>query len=67
MRALRWAGALARIHGGGRLLDLYPITELVDRQYTQEAQTWGAMKDHMYGIADALTLAIAKQFPKRFD
>jgi hypothetical protein len=51
-------------HGGHHLQQ---IQQLADRQYTQEAQTWGAMKDHMYGIADALTLAIAKQFPKRFD
>ncbi|HEX5682783.1 MAG TPA: hypothetical protein VFY73_02010 [Ideonella sp.] len=51
-------------HGGHHMQQ---IQQLADRQYTQEAQTWGAMKDHMYGIADALTLAIAKQFPKRFD
>jgi hypothetical protein len=28
----------------------------------QEAQTWEAMKNHMYVIADTLSKAIAKQF-----
>ena len=40
---------------------------MLGKQYVQEAQTWAAMKDHMYAIADALTLAIAKQFPAKFE
>lgn len=40
--------------------------QLKAKQYDQEAQTWTAMKDHMYVIADALTGAIAKQFPRKF-
>jgi hypothetical protein len=40
--------------------------QLKAKQYEQEAQTWTAMKDHMYVIADALTAAIAKQFPEKF-
>jgi hypothetical protein len=36
------------------------------KQYAEEAQTWEAMKGHMYVIADALAGAIAKQFPKQF-
>jgi len=36
------------------------------RQYAEEAKTWEEMKKHMYVIADALTGAIAKQFPKQF-
>jgi hypothetical protein len=34
-------------------------------QFAEEAQTWAAMKDHMYVIADALAGAIAKQFPEK--
>lgn len=41
-------------------------TQLKAKRYDQEAQTWAAMKDHMYTVADALTGAIAKQFPERF-
>jgi hypothetical protein len=40
--------------------------QLKSRQYAQEAQTWEAMKKHMYAIADALAGAIAKQFPAKF-
>ncbi len=40
--------------------------QLKAKQYDQEAQTWTAMKDHMYTVADALTAAIAKQFPDKF-
>ncbi len=42
------------------------IHQLRDKQYTQEAQTWEAMKNHMYTLADTLTNAIAKQFPAKF-
>lgn len=42
------------------------IQQLRDHQYTQEAQTWTAMKDHIYALSDALTAAIAKQFPQKF-
>lgn len=41
--------------------------ELKDGEYAQEAKTWAAMRDHMYVIADALTAAIAKQFPDKFN
>lgn len=51
-------------HGGHHVLQ---IQQLEQREYAQEAQTWDAMKSHMYGIADAMTLAIAKQFPTRFE
>ena len=40
--------------------------QLKDGQYAEEAKTWTAMHDHMYVIADALTAAIAKQFPDKF-
>jgi len=42
------------------------ILQLHNKQYQQEAQTWEAMKAHMYGVADALTGALAKQFPAKF-
>ncbi len=51
-------------HGGHHVLQ---IQQLEQREYAQEAQTWDAMKGHMYGIADAMTFAIAKQFPARFE
>ena len=41
--------------------------QIKDRQYAQEAKTWAAMREHMYVIADALTGAIAKQFPDKFN
>lgn len=50
-------------HGGHHLQE---IQQLKSKQYAQEAQTWEAMKKHMYVIADALAGAIAKQFPAKF-
>ena len=50
-------------HGGHHIQE---IQQLRDKQYAEEAQTWEAMKKHMYVIADALAGAIAKQFPAKF-
>ena len=50
-------------HGGHHVQQ---IQQVQSKQYAQEAQTWEAMKRHMYVIADALAGAIAKQFPKQF-
>ena len=50
-------------HGG---LHVQEIEQLKNKQYAQEAQTWEAMKKHMYVIADALAEAIAKQFAAKF-
>lgn len=50
-------------HGGHHIQE---IQQLMNRQYAQEAQTWEAMKQHMFVIADALAGAIARQFPARF-
>jgi hypothetical protein len=50
-------------HGGHHMLE---IQQLRSKQYAEEAQTWEAMKKHMYVIADALAGAIVKQFPAKF-
>lgn len=50
-------------HGGHHIQE---IQQLHNKQYAEEAQTWEAMKKHMYVIADALAGAIAKQFPAKF-
>jgi len=50
-------------HGGHHMQE---IQQLHSKQYAEEAQTWEAMKRHMYVIADALAGGIAKQFPKQF-
>lgn len=50
-------------HGGHHIEQ---IRQLKAKQYGEEARTWSAMKDHMYVIADALTGALAKQFPAKF-
>lgn len=50
-------------HGGHHVQE---IQQIKAGQYAEEAQTWHAMKDHMYTIADALTGAIAQQFPAKF-
>ena len=50
-------------HGGHHIQG---IQQLKGQQYAEEAQTWEAMKQHMYVIADALAGAIARQFPAKF-
>ena len=50
-------------HGGHHLQE---IQQVKSKQYAEEAQTWDAMKKHMYVIADALVGAIAKQFSGKF-
>jgi hypothetical protein len=54
---------LLMAHGGHHLQQ---IQEVQAGQFEKEAQTWSAMKGHIYVIADALTDALAKQFPERF-
>jgi hypothetical protein len=50
-------------HGGHHLQQ---IQEVQAGQFEKEAATWSAMKGHIYVIADALTDALAKQFPEKF-
>jgi hypothetical protein len=50
-------------HGGHHVQQ---IRQLRDKDYAAEAQTWQAMTQHMYVIADALAGALHKQFPAKF-
>jgi hypothetical protein len=50
-------------HGGHHLQQ---IQEVQAGQFDKEVATWSAMKGHIYVIADALTDALAKQFPEKF-
>ena len=50
-------------HGGHHIAQIEAFNA---KDYAAEAQTWEAMKDHMYMIADALAGGIVKQFPKKF-
>jgi hypothetical protein len=54
---------LLQAHGGHHISQ---IQQLKAGQYAEEAKTWAEMQAHMYVIADALTGAIAKQFPDKF-
>jgi hypothetical protein len=42
------------------------ITEIGSGKFQDEAATWHAMRKHMLVIADAISDALAKQFPQRF-
>ena len=50
-------------HGGHHVQQ---IQQLRAKDYAAEAQTWQAMAQHMYVIADALAGALVKQFPAKF-
>lgn len=42
------------------------IIKFQERDYAGEEETWPVMQHHIYVIADALTAALAKQFPAKF-
>ena len=42
------------------------IAKFQQRDYTGEEEMWPAMEHHIYDIADAITAALAKQFPEKF-
>ncbi len=50
-------------HGGHHMAQ---IDEINAKDFTGEAKTWDAMKNHIYVIADVLANGIIKQFPKKF-
>lgn len=43
------------------------INKFQDKDYTGEEETWPAMEHHIYAIADAITAALVKQFPTKFN
>lgn len=42
------------------------IDEVEASKYADEAKTWAQMRKHMFVISDAITDALAKQFPEKF-
>ncbi|WP_342622456.1 hypothetical protein [Pseudomonas alkylphenolica] len=50
-------------HGGHHIAQ---IDELGKKDYKAEAVTWQHMREHILGLADALTAALVKQFPDKF-
>ena len=45
---------------------LTQFQQLKEADYAREAETWKGMKQHIYLVADALTQALAAQFPAQF-
>ena len=54
---------LLSAHGAHHVAQIQQINKA---DYASEAKTWNAMRTHMFVIADALTGALAKQFPEKF-
>jgi hypothetical protein len=54
---------LLAAHGGHHIAQ---IDELGKKDYKAEAATWKHMREHILGLADALTAALVKQFPDKF-
>ncbi|MGH7205675.1 MAG: hypothetical protein ACREI2_05650 [Nitrospiraceae bacterium] len=54
---------LIAAHGAHHVLQ---ISQFQDKDYAHEGETWQVMRQHVYVIADALTTALAKQFPSKF-
>ncbi|MGH8438314.1 MAG: hypothetical protein ACRERW_04515 [Pseudomonas sp.] len=50
-------------HGGHHIAQ---VDELGKKDYKAEAATWQHMREHILGLADALTAALVKQFPDKF-
>lgn len=55
--------ALLAAHGGHHLQQ---NQQLAKGDRSAEARTWDEMRTHIYSISDALTAALAKQFPDKF-
>ena len=54
---------LLSAHGAHHIAQIQQLSRGDD---AAEAKTWAAMRAHMFTIADALTGALAKQFPAKF-
>ncbi|MNO88328.1 hypothetical protein D3C76_797710 [compost metagenome] len=50
-------------HGGHHVAQ---IDELAKKDYSTEAKTWHAMREHILVLADTLCAALVKQFPNKF-
>ncbi len=50
-------------HGGHHMTE---ISEIAKKDFSGDAKTWEAMKDHVYVIAGVLSDGIVKQFPDKF-
>jgi hypothetical protein len=42
------------------------ITQYKEQEYARLGATWPMMRQHIYVIADTLTMALVKQFPSKF-
>ena len=42
------------------------IIQHMKREYAKLEETWSMMRQHVYVIADTLTMALVKQFPGKF-
>lgn len=54
---------LLAAHGAHHVAQIDAVQK---RDYATEARTWAPMRQHMLGIADAITDALARQFPGKF-
>jgi hypothetical protein len=54
---------LLSAHGGHHIAE---IGQIQRKDFASEAETWQAMKQHIYTLSDALVGGIAKQFPDKF-
>lgn len=55
--------AMLSEHGGHHMTQ---VDQLAEKNYTGEAKTWHAMREHILVLADSLTGALVKQFPDKF-
>lgn len=54
---------LIEAHGAHHVLQ---INQYKKKEYAQLEETWSMMRQHVYVIADTLTMALTKQFPDKF-
>jgi hypothetical protein len=54
---------LIAAHGAHHVLQ---INQYKKKEYAKLEETWPMMRQHVYVIADTLTMALAKQFPTKF-
>jgi hypothetical protein len=54
---------LIEAHGAHHVLQ---INQYKKKEYAQLEETWSLMRQHVYVIADTLTMALTKQFPDKF-